>query len=139
MHLDALLIHLRAQNAALVLRKADEIVTLECFEASPLAAAVISAKGSLIRRFPAHAVSIPTSTFDHADFQLELAHRLGQLDVEVIQEMLPQSKKAGYQTGEFRDTAHPGLVTEMLMSILAPLGRAVKVRQIRKRIRDDVL
>lgn len=98
----------------------------------------MSAKGSLIRRFPAHAVSIPATTFDRPKFQLELALRLAQLDVEVIEEFLPQSSKAGYQKGEVRDTANPSLVTEMIISILTTLGEAVKVRHTRKRVRDDV-
>lgn len=50
-----------------------------------------------------------------------------------------QSYKAGSKTGETRESVHPGLVTEMLMSMLAPLGHSVKVRQVRKRTRDDVL
>ena len=138
-NLAVLLIQIRAQNAALILRRSDHAVIFECFEASPQAGAVISSQGSLTRLFPAHAVSIPSSVFDHVNFQQELAYRLGQLDTEVIQEMMPQGKKAGFTTGEVRDTVHPGLVTELLMSILAPLGTPVKVRQIRKRIRDDVV
>ena len=50
-----------------------------------------------------------------------------------------QSYKAGSKTGETRESVHPGLVTEMLMSMLAPLGHSVKVHQVRKRTRDDVL
>ena len=50
-----------------------------------------------------------------------------------------QSYKAGSKTGETRESVHPGLVTEMLMSMLAPLGHSVQVRQVRKRTRDDVL
>ncbi len=53
--------------------------------------------------------------------------------------MMPQSYKAGSKTGESRDSVHPGLVTEMLMPMLAPLGQPVQVRQVRKRTRDDVL
>ena len=57
----------------------------------------------------------------------------------MIEEMMPQSYKAGSKTGERRESVHPGLVTEMLMSMLAPLGHPVPVRQVRKRTRDDVL
>ena len=52
---------------------------------------------------------------------------------------MPQSYKAGSKTGETRESVHPGLVTEMLMSMLAPLGHSVQVCQVRKRTRDDVL
>ncbi len=52
---------------------------------------------------------------------------------------MPQSHKAGDKWGEIRDTTHPGLVTEMLMAILASLGKPVVCHQILKRTRDDVL
>ena len=132
-------IQLTAANAALVLRGTDDGIVFECFESSPKADAVMAAHGSLIRFFPAHAVSLPWSTFTVPSFRRELAQRLSQLDAEVIEEMLPQSHKAGSSTGEVRDTSHPGLVSDMLMSILAALGKPFKVQQIRKRTRDDVL
>lgn len=53
--------------------------------------------------------------------------------------MMGKSQKAGSKVSEIRETTHPGLVTEMLMAILAPLGRSTKVRRVRKRVRDDVL
>lgn len=53
--------------------------------------------------------------------------------------MMPQSRKAGSHMAEMRDTASPGLVTEMLMSMLASLGRPAEVNQTQKRVRDDVL
>ncbi|KAK4697417.1 hypothetical protein P7C71_g664, partial [Lecanoromycetidae sp. Uapishka_2] len=130
---------LRAQNAAIILRKTDEEMIFECFEASAQAKAVLEAKGSVIRRFPAHAVAIPLTTFDDHNFQRELAYRLSQLDTEAIAEMIPYMQKAGSRTGVIRDTANPALVTEMLMAILAPLGRLVNIRRVRKRVRDDVL
>ncbi len=99
----------------------------------------MEAKGSIIRRFPAHAIAIPVTTFNDPNFRRELSVRLSQLDAEVIDEMVPRSQKEGSKTGEVRDTACPGLVTEMLMAILAPLGRPVTIRCVRKRIRDDVL
>ena len=99
----------------------------------------MATQGRLVRYFPAHAVSIPIEVYADFNFQRELAHRLSQLDGEIIDEMLPQSHKAGSWRGEVRDTAHPGLVTEMLMATLAPFGNPVQVQQIYKRTRDDVL
>ena len=136
---DVLLIQLDAQNAALVLRKESYHVIFECFELSPDSASVMAAQGSLVRHFPAHAISIPLTVFDDPKFQKELAMRLCQLDVEVIEEMMPESIKADKSTAEIRDTVHPGLVTEMLMATLAPLGIPITVCQISKRTRDDVL
>ena len=123
----------------LILRKSEESVVFECFEAAPRTDAVLAAKGALTRQFPAHAVSIPHSVFHDHRFQQELADKLSKLDIEELQEMMPQSHKAGKRMGEIRDTTHPGLVTEMLMAILASLGKPVVCHQIQKRTRDDVL
>lgn len=111
----------------------------ECFEASPLSGAVIECEGSLLRTFPDHALSVALPTFDNAQFRSELAAKIGQLDAEVVNEMMPQSCKAGSSMAEIRDTAHPGLVSDMLMAILASLGQPVKAQKVCKRTRDDVL
>ena len=99
----------------------------------------MACKGSLIRTFPAHGLIVPLSTFADATFQVELAAMLSKLDSEVINEMMPKSKKAGSEMAETRDTANPALATEMLMAILASVGKPLKVQQIKKRTRDDVL
>ena len=130
---------IRAQNALLLIWKSDTEIIFQCCEVLSESEAVISCKGNLIRTFPACGLAIPYSTFANLDFRRQLAQRLSSLDAEVIEEMMPQRYKAGSKTGETRDSIHPGLVTEMLMSILAPLGHPVQVRQIRKRTRDDVL
>ena len=94
---------------------------------------------SLLRTFPAHAVAIPTSIFQDPRFRLELALTLEKLDAEVIDEAVPNARKAGAKVTEIRDTPDPKLVTEMFMATLAAVGRPAKVRQIQKRTRDDVL
>ena len=128
---------IRAQNALLLIRRSNTDIIFQCCEVLPKSEAAI--KGNLIRTFPACALAIPYSTFARPDFRKELAQRLCSLDGEVIEEMMPQSHKAGSTSGETRDSVHPGLVTEMLMPMLAPLGHPVQVRQVRKRTRDDVL
>lgn len=132
-------IHIRAQNAVLILRRGEESVIFECFEASPLAEAVMACNGALIRCFPAHAVSTPFEVMDDEKFQIELADKICRLDVEQVAEMMPKSQKAGKRNVEIRDTTDPSLVTEMLMAILASLGTPVTVQQIQKRTKDDVL
>lgn len=95
-------------------------------------------KGNLLRTFPAQARAISISIFDDPRFHKELAAALSKLDMEVISEMMPQSQKAGSKMGEIRDTASPGLVSDMLMAILASVGEPVQAQQISKRTRDDV-
>ena len=136
---DVLLVPINAQNAMLILRRNKDTVIFECFEASPLANAVMECKGSLVRTFPAQARAVHVSTFDDPQFRNELATVLSKLDMEVINEMMPQSQKAGSTMAETRDTAHPGLVSDMLMAILAAVGQSVQAQQLSKRTRDDVL
>ena len=136
---DVLLVPIKAQNAMLILRRTQETVVFECFEASPSADAVMGCKGSLLRTFPTHARAVNISTFDDLRFRNELAAALSKLDTEVVNEMMPQSQKAGSKMAEIRDTAHPGLVSDMLMAILASLGDPVQAQQVSKRTRDDVL
>ena len=121
------------------MRSCDADITFQCCEVIPEAEAVITCKGNLIRTFPASALSIPNSTFANPNFREELARWLCSLNAEVINEMMPQSSKAGSKNGERRDSVDPALVTEVLMHLLAPLGHPIQVRQIRKRTRDDVL
>ena len=123
----------------LIVRRHKETVVFECFEASPLASAVMECKGSLVRTFPAQARAVHVSIFDDPRFRNELAAALSKLDMEVVDEMMPQSQKAGSTMAEIRDTAHPGLVSDMLMAILASVGQSVQAQQLSKRTRDDVL
>ena len=123
----------------LIVRRNKETVVFECFENSPQASAVMECKGSLLRTFPAQARAVHISTFDDPRFRTELAAALSKLGMETIDEMMPQSQKAGSSMAEIRDTAHPGLVSDMLMALLASLGDPVQAQQISKRTRDDVL
>ena len=82
---------------------------------------------------------MPLQAFNDQKFLKELANNLSKLNDEEIEEMMPQSHKSGGRMGEIRDTAHPGLVSEMLMAILASLGNPAVCQQILKRTRDDVL
>ncbi|KAL8827109.1 MAG: hypothetical protein Q9170_007144 [Blastenia crenularia] len=136
---DVLPIRIRAQNAGLLLRHVDTGISIECFEISPKAAAVVNCKGSLRRHFPAHGVTIPIETAANAEFRHELCVTLKRLDTEIVHDMMPKSQKAGSKWVEFRDTCHPALVTELLMASLAAVGGPTQVLQVKKRIRDDVL
>lgn len=136
---DVLPVRIRAQNAAIIFRRADSSTSLECFEVSPCSHDVMRSKGSLRRTLPAHGLSIPMDVIDNQDFCQELCVKLSRLDSEIVDEMMPQSRKAGSQWTEFRDTCHPALVTEMLMTSLSAVSTPIDVLQVTKRIRDDVL
>ena len=137
--LDAFPVRIRAQNAAIIFRRTEDVISLECFEISPQSGDVIRCKGSLQRRFPAYAVEISHKVATDRKFCRELFNTLKRLDLEVVHEMMPKSKKANEDWSEFRDTCHPGLVSEMIMAIVAAIGSPIKTFQIQKRIRDDVI
>ncbi|KAL8669967.1 MAG: hypothetical protein Q9168_005470 [Polycauliona sp. 1 TL-2023] len=136
---DAFPIRIRAQNAAIILRRTESVTILECFELSPQSSNVISCKGSLRRVFPAQAVAIPREVAIDPSFCREFSTMLRRLDSEVVDEMMPKSRKANQDFAEFRDTCHPGLVSELLMASMAALGAPSEILQIQKRIRDDVV
>ena len=135
---DALVLHITAQNAGLLIRRTTSGVVFECFEVSALNASVIGAKGSLLREFPGRAVIIPTRTFDRRLFRKELASCLARLSSETVKECMPISRKGGNFFEEVRDTIDPKLVTEMLMALLIANGGAAPVDKLRKRVRDEV-
>ena len=132
------MIPLRAQNAILILRMAEDAVQCECFENSPTSSDVLAARGSLVRHFPAHAVTIAMSTFANNGFQKALTAKLCLLDSESIKSM-PQAVKGAQSTAQGADPPDPRLVTDMLMAILAAVGSPVSVARVTKRTRDDVV
>ncbi|KAL8856035.1 MAG: hypothetical protein Q9178_007344 [Gyalolechia marmorata] len=136
---DVLPIQIRAQNAALIFRRHETQMITECFELSPRAEDVLGCKGNLRRSFPAHGVAIPVEVFTAPAFHSYLYDKIIEMDSEIVDEMMPKSRKAGSNWSEIRDTCHPGLITEWLMATLAAVGSPHKVIQIQKRIRDDVL
>ncbi|KAL8715171.1 MAG: hypothetical protein Q9220_001129 [cf. Caloplaca sp. 1 TL-2023] len=136
---DSLPIHVRAQNASIIIRRKDGSYTFESFEVSMRSRDVIGCKGSQRRSFPAHAVSIPLQVAADPKFQKELFAMMRKLDLEVVDEMMPQSQKASKKWPEIRDTCNPGLVTELVMGTLAAMGTPYDASRIQKRIRDDVL
>ncbi|KAL8784895.1 MAG: hypothetical protein Q9213_003708 [Squamulea squamosa] len=136
---DALPIRVRAQNAGLICRRHKDTLSIECFELSPRSGDVMRCSGSLRRLFPAHGVAIPIDVANDTQFRHEFFGMLARMDLEVVKEMMPVSQKAKVHCTESRDTCHPGLVTELLMTTISALGRPFKVSQIQKRIRDDVV
>lgn len=111
---------------------------MDAFEASPSATDVISAPGSLARRLPGVSVAIPGSMLEDARFCTELSKSIARLATEEVEEMMPKSHKAGIEVPEERDTTHPGLVTEGLMSQLLAFGENSTAPLFYKNTRDDV-
>ncbi|KAM3074145.1 hypothetical protein ACMFMG_003033 [Clarireedia jacksonii] len=139
-----LILHVLEQNAALLISRRknaqEERVVFEIFEASASAADVLAAENALQRDFPGYAASISYSTFTQSGFIEELATFLEQASIEPIKRFSAWSYKAGTATMESRDTADPGLISQMLTALLESTqhGRREFPSILRKRVHDDV-
>jgi len=134
----SLMLHVKEQNAGLIISKIGNQTTFEQFELSPKNASVFESAGRLIRTFPASAISISND-----ELKFEAVHMIAQtvakLSTQAAPGMQPQSSKTGQTHDESRDTTHPGMISEYFMSLLLPLGTSINVSAITKRMREEVL
>ena len=136
--LDVFVIHVRAQNAAVLVRVLIDHVRFEIFEVSPPAGAVMSTSGKILCSYPGPAVQVSSEVFANASFLQELASFLIQMDIDVL-DSTATTKKAGSTVREVRETAHPRYITGLLVGILRGFGEPASVDRITKRIADEVL
>ncbi|KAI9679782.1 MAG: hypothetical protein M1817_004796 [Caeruleum heppii] len=136
---DIVALHLRAQNAGLIIRRLEEQYSFESFELSPTNQATTTTKGRLRRCFPGPAMVIARDRCTDLTFLRPLTAMLAKLDVQTPDEALPTVIKARSQVTEPRDTVHPRFVTEMLTGILRAIGHPSDVSRIFKNTREDVL
>ncbi|KIJ64298.1 hypothetical protein HYDPIDRAFT_90931, partial [Hydnomerulius pinastri MD-312] len=135
---DNLAFLIRAQNAAVVFRKQEDMTIFEAFEVSPMAGAVMGASGKLLCSYPGPAIAVPNEVFEDGVFRSELAAFLAHMNEDIL-DSAATSRKAGSNVVEERDTAHPRYITELLTGILRGVGRPADVNRISKRIGDDVV
>ncbi|KAJ7575497.1 hypothetical protein C8J56DRAFT_974753, partial [Mycena floridula] len=135
---DTRVLFIRAQNAALVLRKFEDRAVFETFEVAPPNATVMETQTKLTRSFPRFAVQLPRARLEDPLFTSELASFLTQMNVDVL-DSAPTTCKAGGEHKEERDTADPQFITELLTNILRGLGEMQEVNHITKRVAGDVI
>ncbi|KAG1848861.1 hypothetical protein F4604DRAFT_127913 [Suillus subluteus] len=134
---DILAYVIRAQNAAVVLRRLGANTIFESFEVSPVASAVMAAQGKLLCSYPGPAIAVPNSTVDNPTFLPELANFLMHMNHDVL-DSAATTAGAHSTVLKHRDTAHPRYITELLTGILRAFGEPADIPRIRKRIGDDV-
>ena len=130
--------HVRAQNAAVVVRVLVDRVQFEMFEILPKANAVTSATGKLLCSYPGPAVRVSLEIFSNKQFLQELSSFLIQMDIDVL-DSTATAMKAGSTVREVRESAHPRYISELLVGILRGFGQPAPVDRITKRIGDEVL
>jgi hypothetical protein len=133
------MLHVKAQNAGLIIRNHEDSVLFEAFELSPLNESVMAAKGRLRRSFPGCAVNLDQHVLSDVKFQTTIAKTIAKMSHQNAPNMQPIVKKAGQIHEEDRDTTHPGLVTELLMGNLQAIGKFCDVHMIWKNTREEVL
>ncbi|KAH9063764.1 hypothetical protein EDB83DRAFT_804615 [Lactarius deliciosus] len=135
---DVFVMHIREQNAAVVIRVLTDCVRFEMFEVSPPASTVMSTNGKLLCSYPGPAVEVSPEIFANKVFLGELASFLIQMDIDVL-DSTATTVKAGSTVREVRESAHPKYISELLVGILRGFGRPASVDRITKRIGDEVL
>ena len=138
--LDVFAMHIRAQNAALIVRKPDpaKFVQFEVFEVSPQNTDMMTTEGKLVCSYPGPVVQVPVDISMDECFLRELSSFLVQMDVYIL-DSTPTTIKAGSEVREVRDTVHPKYISGLLVGILRGFGQPAEVDRITKRIGDEVL
>ncbi|KAH9035653.1 hypothetical protein EDB85DRAFT_1889231 [Lactarius pseudohatsudake] len=135
---DVFVMHIRAQNAAVLVRVLIDHVRFEMFEVSPQVSVVMSTNGKLLCSYPGPAVQVSSEIFANNFFLPELASFLIQMDIDVL-DSTATTTKAGSTVREARETTHPRYISELLVGILRGFGQPASVDRITKRIADEVL
>ncbi|KAH9048936.1 hypothetical protein EDB84DRAFT_1261517 [Lactarius hengduanensis] len=135
---DVFVMHVREQNAAVVVRVAIDHVQFEIFEVTPPNGVVVSTNGRLICSYPGPAVQVSPEIFFNECFLQELSSFLIQMDVDVL-DSTATTVKAGSTVREVRERADPIYISQLLVGILRGFGQPATVDRITKRIGDEVL
>jgi hypothetical protein len=116
-----------------------EAVVFEAFELSPPSAEVLASEGALVCDFPDCSARIPLHEFQKPSFQHALADFLEKGSMEPLRCFQAFVTKSQTPIVEPRDTGSPGLITHLLIPLLASIGSSVdeSVPRLRKRVRDD--
>ncbi|KAH8982408.1 hypothetical protein EDB92DRAFT_123752 [Lactarius akahatsu] len=135
---DVFVMHVREQNAAVVVRVAIDHVQFEIFEVTPPNGVVVSTSGRLICSYPGPAVQVSPEIFFNECLLQELSSFLIQMDVDVL-DSTATTIKAGSTVREVRESADPRYISQLLVGILRGFGQPATVYCITKRIGDEVL
>ncbi|KAI0057670.1 hypothetical protein BV25DRAFT_1970711 [Artomyces pyxidatus] len=123
---DILTLSIRAQNAALIVRRGSTDIIFEAFEVTLPSKDVVTVPGKLECTYPGPGISVPSSTTREPAFLDQLASFLVYMDIT------PRRDAE-------KDTPSPQYICELLIGVLRGLGRAVNTPRFVKRIANDAL
>ena len=119
---DVLTFYIRAQNAALILRRLQHTMVFEVFEVSPPPEAVMAIEGKLICSYPGPAVELPLDVAEDPSFIEQLVNFLMKMDKDQLPDAEATTTKAGSKVPETRGTTHPQYISQLLIMILRGMG-----------------
>jgi hypothetical protein len=142
----------RNQNAGIIIHKTDGKVIVEAFEATPRHRDILRTSGRLVRYFPGNAASFPNSRLQDESFRGILVDNICQLNEEDVTPFAwgRASSQPDADDDEVARTfatpteqsksnsAHPALVTELLINIIAGTGSHEPRRILRKHCHEEV-
>lgn len=134
-------LEIKAQNAALLISREANDVVFEAFELAPPNNQAMSTKGRLVRSFPSVACRVPVDRLSEQGLIEAWARAIAKMSSQVAPGFQPQVRKAGRGHDEYRDTTHPGMITDYLMTVVAAVGTGMDVvsQGLRKNTREEVL
>ena len=97
----------------------------------------MTTEGKLICSYPGPAIEILNLVFDDDDFRSELVNFLVHMNHDDLHATAETSRNE--EESDFKDTVHPGYITELLTGIFRSVGRPADIARISKRVGDDVV
>ncbi|OJJ65665.1 hypothetical protein ASPBRDRAFT_79678 [Aspergillus brasiliensis CBS 101740] len=135
----ALPVHVRCQNAAVLMTRHSDSIHVETFELSPRNEAVNTTVGRLQRQFPGPTFALARAIFNEPNMQSTIAHAIESMSRQPAPGTKPKVKKARQEHDENRDTTDPMMVTELFTTFLRPQCGTVNSLQVCKNTREEVL
>jgi hypothetical protein len=132
-------LYIRAQNAAVLIRKKASTTNFEVFEVQASTGEVMSTPGKLVRHYPGPAMELPNSVAEDVNFIAEISNFLAHMDTEELKEARATTQRAGSEVDEKRDSANPNYFIQLFFAILRGMGEVVDPPRAVKRIADEVL
>jgi hypothetical protein len=131
-------LHVKQQNAGILVSRFEDNLNLEFFELSPTNESAMC-PGRLIRTFPAYASKIPASKMGSADLRKSISGTIAMLTTQKAPDSQPQVRKNNKLMDEERDTTHPCMITDFLLNVTTAWGESTDVKRITKHTREEVL
>ncbi|QRV77961.1 kinase-like protein [Ceratobasidium sp. AG-Ba] len=135
---DVLALYIRAQNAAVIIRKSVDTTDFEIFEVQAPSSVVLSTPGKLARHFPESVIRIPNSVGSDREFVEAIANFLVHMNEDVIEDASKDQCDDSKQAEHF-DVANPHYISLLFAAILRGFGTELEPQRVCKRIGDEVL